>query len=68
MLLHPVNKIPIFNQTSKLYASYEHGNMRIKRNSVLSIVFVFCVVSTYNMYDIRTNRIIPPPIKVTKKN
>ena len=67
MLLHPIDEIPIVDYAINESIRYEHGNVRIKKNSGMSVAFVFRVVSTYNNYDITTNTMIPPKIKFSKK-
>ena len=67
MLLHPIDEIPIIDYAMAEFIRYEHGNVRTKKNSGMSVAFVFRVVSTYNEYDITTNTMIPPKIKLSKK-
>jgi len=67
MLPHPIDEIPIVDYVINESIRYEHGNVRIKKDSGMSVAFVFRVVSTYNDYDITTNTMIPPKIKFSKK-
>ena len=67
MLLHPIDEIPIVDYAINESIRYEHGNVRTKKNSGMSIAFVFRVVSTYNDYDITTNTMIPPKIHLSQK-
>ena len=58
MLLHPVDEKPFYNHDLCLKSRYQHGNIRMKKNNQMSIAIVFRVVSTYNNYNINTNKMI----------
>ena len=58
MSLHPLDEVPRHFKNKHCLYRYQHGKVKIEDPESFSVAFVFRVVSSYQKYNVITNRMV----------